>query len=295
MGQTTSRLGLYLPGGGSTGTITPDEAADIDKINDNMSKIDAAAGATVCTSGTRPSSPYNGKLIFETDTNYVRVWDSATSTWDLVGGSTYPATNLTGLVPIANGGTNASTDVAARTNLKVGLTKIVPTAVTFVGGTGSTSNGVTTFTSCTGISLQGVFSAEFNTYRIVYVAGSTVQSNPTHGRLMSGTTIDTSSGWAWGLLTLNSTALTFGGGSNSTNYFIVAGTGISQNDTLSIVELSSPFLSGIKAFHTQYTVNGSTSSRGSGTGGGSASKDGVHIFVSSGNITGQVVVYGYNQ
>lgn len=84
MGQTTSRLGLYLPGGGSTGTITPDEAADIDKINDNMSKIDAAAGATICTSGTRPASPYNGKLIFETDTLQVRVWNAGTSTWNAV-------------------------------------------------------------------------------------------------------------------------------------------------------------------------------------------------------------------
>lgn len=120
MAQTTSRLGLYLPGGGSTGTNTPDEAADIDKINDNMSKIDAAAGATICTSGTRPSSPYNGRLIFETDTRQVRVWNSGTSTWDLVGGTTYPAANLTGSVAIANGGTNASTASDARINLSTG-------------------------------------------------------------------------------------------------------------------------------------------------------------------------------
>jgi hypothetical protein len=77
MGQTTSRLGLYLPGGGSTGLITPDEPADIDKINDNMVKIDAAAGVRVVTSSTRPSSPYSGLLIFETDTGFTRVWSGS--------------------------------------------------------------------------------------------------------------------------------------------------------------------------------------------------------------------------
>lgn len=87
MGQTTSRLGLYLPGGGSTGLITPDEPADIDKINDNMSKIDAEAGVFLCTSSTRPSTPYNGKIIFETDTQETRIWSSSTSSWRIVGGS----------------------------------------------------------------------------------------------------------------------------------------------------------------------------------------------------------------
>lgn len=41
MGQLTPNLSLYKPGGGSTGTITPDETADVDKaINDNLDKID---------------------------------------------------------------------------------------------------------------------------------------------------------------------------------------------------------------------------------------------------------------
>ena len=112
MGSNTSKLGLYLPGGGSTGLITPDEPADIDKINDNMSKIDADAGAFVCTSSTRPSSPYNGKIIYETDTKNTRVWRSATSTWDLVN-------RVTETVPIANGGTGGTTVAEAKTNLNI--------------------------------------------------------------------------------------------------------------------------------------------------------------------------------
>lgn len=41
----TSNLNLYKPGGGSTGTIVPDEVVDIDRINQNSDLIDAAVGA----------------------------------------------------------------------------------------------------------------------------------------------------------------------------------------------------------------------------------------------------------
>lgn len=45
MGQFTPNLNLYKAGGGSTGLITPDEVADIDKaVNDNFDKLDTWAG-----------------------------------------------------------------------------------------------------------------------------------------------------------------------------------------------------------------------------------------------------------
>jgi hypothetical protein len=34
----------------------------------------------VCTSTTRPTNPYTGQIIYETDTGYLRVWDG--SAWD---------------------------------------------------------------------------------------------------------------------------------------------------------------------------------------------------------------------
>lgn len=62
MPTTTTRLALSKP----LGT----ETVDIDVLNANADKIDAAAGTTICTSTTRPSSPYSGQLIYETDTTY---------------------------------------------------------------------------------------------------------------------------------------------------------------------------------------------------------------------------------
>lgn len=41
----TSFLNLYKPGGGSTGVITPDETADIDRLNEDLDLIDAFASA----------------------------------------------------------------------------------------------------------------------------------------------------------------------------------------------------------------------------------------------------------
>lgn len=73
MPTTTTRLALSKP----LGT----ETVDIAVLNANADKLDAAAGATICTSTTRPSTPYAGQIIYETDTSYYYVYSSG---WKLV-------------------------------------------------------------------------------------------------------------------------------------------------------------------------------------------------------------------
>lgn len=85
MGELTPRYGLYLPGGGSTGTILPPEPIDIDKINDNFRKVDAALGTGSATSATRPASPKDGSMIRETDTGNLLLWDATSSRWLPIG------------------------------------------------------------------------------------------------------------------------------------------------------------------------------------------------------------------
>ena len=46
----------------------------------------------VCTSTTRPTNPYTGQIIYETDTGYLRVWDG--SAWDYLSQSQNGTTNL---------------------------------------------------------------------------------------------------------------------------------------------------------------------------------------------------------
>lgn len=52
------------------------------EFNANFAAIDAAPGAFLCTSTTRPGSGnYDGRLILETDTNLLYIYDSGTSSW----------------------------------------------------------------------------------------------------------------------------------------------------------------------------------------------------------------------
>lgn len=46
----------------------------------------------VCTSTTRPTAPYTGMTIYETDTGYLRVWDG--SAWDYLSQSQDTTTNI---------------------------------------------------------------------------------------------------------------------------------------------------------------------------------------------------------
>lgn len=80
MVTTTSKLGLNKP--------DTTDLVDISVLNQNADKLDAAAGAKICTSSTRPSSPWDGQIIFETDTTSTLVWRAASSTWVIIGRTT---------------------------------------------------------------------------------------------------------------------------------------------------------------------------------------------------------------
>ena len=80
MATTTTKLALTKPDG--------TDLVDIAVLNANADKIDAASGATICTSSTRPASPFNGQVIFETDTLNALVYRLSTTSWNILGGST---------------------------------------------------------------------------------------------------------------------------------------------------------------------------------------------------------------
>lgn len=43
--------------------------------------LDPSVGFTVCTSGTKPGSPFSCQLIFLTDLNQIQIWDPTISAW----------------------------------------------------------------------------------------------------------------------------------------------------------------------------------------------------------------------
>ena len=76
MATNTTKLGLIKP------DLT--DIVDVGDLNNNADDIDAAVGFTICTSATRPASPWAGQTIFETDTTSSFVWDG--SAWQAAGG-----------------------------------------------------------------------------------------------------------------------------------------------------------------------------------------------------------------
>lgn len=77
MPTTTPRLGLLKKTDGEYVDVTTDLA-------ENWDKIDEAINGTLCTSGTRPATPWTGQRIIETDTLKELLWDG--SQWVIWGG-----------------------------------------------------------------------------------------------------------------------------------------------------------------------------------------------------------------
>lgn len=114
--------------------------------------------AGVCTSSTRPASPYDGQVIYETDTDRTLVWNG--SAWVFL-----------------------STSAAG----EVGLIKVMPTSV---AGTGVTlSNGTVSFSSTTSISVNGCFSSAYYNYRIIVTGTSVADTDAAFRFRASGTDV----------------------------------------------------------------------------------------------------------
>lgn len=89
MASTTTRLGLRQP--------APSDAVDVTAdLSNNWGVVDAAIGITVCTSTTRPTAPYPGQHIRETDTGLGWYWDTTgTPAWVLMTRSITVCTSTT--------------------------------------------------------------------------------------------------------------------------------------------------------------------------------------------------------
>lgn len=79
MSDFTPRANLRLPGGGSTGTILPDEQVDIDVLNDNFRKVDALLGARNVPSVSSYSGSMDGDLVYARDTELLSIYDANVS------------------------------------------------------------------------------------------------------------------------------------------------------------------------------------------------------------------------
>jgi hypothetical protein len=214
----------------------------------------------VCTSSTRPASPYDGQVIYETDTDKIAVYDA--SAWVYKTGTTAP-TNP-GLVFITGASFTAASSVSAPNNTFTSsyrLYKIVVSVPTA--------------------------SATLDVLFRFRVSGTDVSSNDyrqtTLGITSSGTTTN-----ALG----DRTSFYIGQTSSSSGCFVSATFDV-VNPTAS--SISKSIMGGSQSNnasnHLGYSLSGQTSAGASGL----QAFDSFSFLTSTGNITGFYRVYGYSE
>lgn len=227
----------------------------------------------VCTSTTRPTTPYTGQIIYETDTGYLRVWDG--SAWDYL---------------------SAKQDTAQALPVETytGLVKVIPTSVS---GTGVTlgATGTVSFSGATTVQINGCFTSQYDSYRVSFTS-TAFSGNPNlYFQLSSGGT-PTATNYFWSTYNTSNTGATGVSNASSGTTVNPAFCSSALPQGFQIVELNGPQATR----NTTYTLtdnHNDTVGQIIRTGGGihtdATSHDGIRFTVSTGTMGGTIVVYGY--
>jgi hypothetical protein len=228
----------------------------------SVSNLSTGMRPGVCLSSSRPTTPYTGQTIFETDTNKLLVWNA--TSWVIPNS---PAQN-----PQA-------------------LELITTCTVTSVGGTSATASGgvVTIGTSNTSVTVSGAFSSTYDNYKII-VSGGTSSAQVALKFELGG-----SAGSYYGtyIYATYATATPLSATINAQASMIYAG-GADLNVLNMNLELQNPFLA--KITNIQALMVGWGNNRGTAVCDHevASSFTSFRIFPDSGNISsGQIRVYGY--
>ncbi len=201
-----------------------------------------------------------------------------------------PAGDITsGSLDIARGGTGATTGSA--------LVPIIPTG----GSYGSVSaNGLVTFTA--GVRLDGIFSATYDSYRIIInVPTTSAAADYLYFRFTTGGAANSTSTYYNGSMYIQSGALgSWSNGSVVNSYSGRVGYFAGDGATYAAFEIHGPFSSSTKTnvlFQSKYFASNNTSITGAVGFNGTTSFDGI-VFggeAGSGAPTGTIQVFGYRK
>lgn len=182
-----------------------------------------------------------------------------------------------------------------------GIIPVIPSSVTAVTGTAAVSdNGAVTFTGCSKIILNGVFTSSYRHYRLVFnITSNTTVGNMSTRLAVGGTEDSTATNYYQQVIRI---------GSNSAISYAVNAPGsgwtpgyLMLNATYgeTVMDIINPAITQQTAMNLQanYNFNDGSGNRASWVGGGShiqnTAYDGIS-FITSGVFTGTVQVFGYN-
>jgi hypothetical protein len=178
-----------------------------------------------------------------------------------------------------------------------GLIQIVPTSIV-KGASGSATAGTfgqVTFSGTESIVLNGIFTSNYDNYRLIYEFPSSSTSSGAYLRLaISGTaTFDGPTDYSWSRYYASGTTLANNGGATAANGVLLAGFSSSTLGSVGVADILSPG----KAKATGFAINGTYATlmdNGFGTHSLSTAYDGIRIYPTAGTFSGTVRVYGYS-
>lgn len=173
---------------------------------------------------------------------------------------------------------------------------VKPTTVDNTGGSSSATintNGSVTFSACATLSLNGVFSADFDNYMIVMRWQQNTSSPSVYARLrLSGTDATGTSDYNDQSLSANST--TISGVRSTTNGYWIAGQSSQTYRNGLIMHIYGPYLAQPTAYRT-ITADSTSGARiedHAGTHELSTAYDGITLYPNANDIGGLICVYG---
>ena len=213
----------------------------------------------VATSTSRPTVPFDGQVISETDTDSLKVYNG--TAWIGVGG----------------------------------LVNIVPTSVAVGSGSATTSVlGQVTFTGASSVSLNGVFTSSYQNYRLVFNASCSSATSVSCRFRISGT--DTTVAEYYHQLLVASGTTVSGTRTNTATSILFMNNINTVHDSAS-AEIYSPQATKFTQMHipSTTTVSSIYYQTTAASYNLTTSFDGITLFSGAGTMTGTVTVYGYNQ
>lgn len=202
---------------------------------------------------------------------------------------THAASAITsGSLDTARGGTGSTTGA--------GLVPIIPTNGTY---SSVSANGLMTFTG--GIRADGIFSANYDSYKILLNVSSASAGDYLYFRYTTGGSHNSASSYYNGSLYYQVTTIaSWSNGSTVQSYSGRVGYFLNDNGTYAVFEINGPYSSSTKTnaiFETKYYANNPTFVTGAVGFNNTTSFDGIYFSGESGSGTpnGTMQVFGYRK
>lgn len=246
-------------------------------------------------SPTAPLNPTNGDMWYNTEngTTYVYYNDGSSAQWVEMVASPGFASPLA----IAAGGTGAATLAGAQNNLGIGLvTLVAPTINTSGGVATANTNRVVSFSAATSISLNNIFTSDYEDYKINIKIASASTQTAIYIRYRAAGVDSTNTLYRQGfhVIRTDNTTTTITQNVDSKCYVLDVNT---SGGSVS-ADIKSPQISNETYIHAKgmgYQSGWFASISGDGIYDGSASFDGLTMYPGTGNITGTIQVFGYEK